>query len=63
MDPSSVEERDLSEPPNAPKGVRLAATMKMFVIIEIDCNVLYDIYEPMGETTNALKVLVADLCR
>ena len=31
--PSSVEERDLREPPKAPKGVRLAATMKMFVIV------------------------------
>lgn len=33
MVPSSVAERDLREPPNAPKGVRFAATMKMLDMV------------------------------
>lgn len=32
MVPSSVEVSFFSEPPNAPKGVLFAATMKMFVM-------------------------------
>ena len=37
MVPSSVADRDLREPPKEPKGVRLAATMKMFAIVIILC--------------------------